>query len=858
MRKTLFFRFILVFVLYPSLIFASDKPIYDDRSIEHLMRVIKEDSDIGVKSEAILSLGKRQCGRAVRLLLECYAESALKDDIIYAFQKMGKEAEPLFDIALKDDDPRIRAYAVAILAYLHLYRTDHILIRALSDKDPQVTKTAAYALFFAIAEHKVQIENVLPPMLQAVLDQRLDKKDISKIIQKLGKEAESKMVDLIQGTDDKTFELLLEIFPAVGTDAIFPLVKHLGTMDRRTRLRTALILKNFGKPAVDYLNLLSKVKVIEFHADVRNLDVLVGAIYALETIKDPGSIDALIQFSFSSDYQRIRGAAIEALASYGETAIPALIKSLSIPTSEGISPAVCALAKIGKKASPALIAELKSSDPNVKMHAAEALGLIGEKEAVPQLIDLLSDGGHPTKAAIIALARIGDPEAILPLIKAFKTTPCSWETNVIREAFIEFGEVSIDPLIDALNESASITFVRAVIYVFRFIGNRRAMEALVEGYLTAKFTLNRSEQAELFETLTQFNDPTVSSLIISAVKENRVKISSGEVQILFDYFKDPNLLEVLNSQYFEDMNWIYPARDRILSPNNLERWSSGLSKEGIPPATRAHIIRGLGFSDVRIYPKAMDILITALTDSEESIRAVAAEAVLRIGEPATPHLLRKLQDENPELVLKIGGLLCKISGSWRRALVSALKSQDRQTRKNAAMIFGHLKDPMIISDLIALLMDPEEMVREEAYRALMSMGKEDVLELLFTMTDNCDPHVANAAGASLLHFRDRSVPFLIQKLSDQNHKIRFKAQRLIVKMGEGAVYFLIEELKNEDRMIRRTCCFLLGILGDSRSYMPLLRATVDEDPGVRAVAREALTQIGIEKVDSLGVVEKQR
>ena len=96
--------------------------------------------------------------------------------------------------------------------------------------------------------------------------------------------------------------------------------------------------------------------------------------------------------------------AVNALASIGAAAVPALLEMLADPDPALRSDAARAIARIGsdaRDAVPQLTAALGDPDVNVRRYAARALGSIGPsaEEAVPALIDVLRQDVKQVEAA---------------------------------------------------------------------------------------------------------------------------------------------------------------------------------------------------------------------------------------------------------------------------------------------------------------------------------------------------------------------------------------------------------------------------------------------------------------------------
>ncbi|HEY9726971.1 MAG TPA: HEAT repeat domain-containing protein, partial [Chroococcales cyanobacterium] len=82
---------------------------------------------------------------------------------------------------------------------------------------------------------------------------------------------------------------------------------------------------------------------------------------------------------------------------------------------------------------------------------------------------------------------------------------------------------------------------------------------------------------------------------------------------------------------------------------------------------------------------------------------------------------------------------------------------------------------------------------------------------------------------------------LIEKLTDNDFRVRHDAADAIAKIGSPAVPFLIEALKSENQQVRWRAASALGQIGaEAASAVPALLVTLqDEDEYIRRIAAYA-------------------
>jgi len=73
--------------------------------------------------------------------------------------------------------------------------------------------------------------------------------------------------------------------------------------------------------------------------------------------------------------------------------------------------------------------------------------------------------------------------------------------------------------------------------------------------------------------------------------------------------------------------------------------------------------------------------------------------------------------------------------------------------------------------------------------------------------------------------------------------VQIETVKALEKIGEPAVEFLIEALRDENRTVRYGAVKALGNIGSARALSPLTQALNDKDGEVRKAAKEALENI---------------
>ena len=214
--------------------------------------------------------------------------------------------------------------------------------------------------------------------------------------------------------------------------------------------------------------------------------------------------------------------------------------------------------------------------------------------------------------------------------------------------------------------------------------------------------------------------------------------------------------------------------------------------------------------------RAVEPLIQALKDKDSDVREVAAEVLVKIGEPAVEPLIRALKDEN------------------------------QFVRWGAAMALGEIGDKRAVEPLINALKDEDSDVRMEAAEALDQMGWKPGYA-----TEKAYYLVAKKEWDEAVKLGEPAVEPLINALKS---RWEAAAAEALVKIGEPAVEPLIHALKDEDSDVRAAAAMALGKIGDERAVEPLTEALEDESYQVREAAKKALADIQKQKIPAFELI----
>ncbi|MCY3740239.1 MAG: HEAT repeat domain-containing protein [Candidatus Poribacteria bacterium] len=264
--------------------------------------------------------------------------------------------------------------------------------------------------------------------------------------------------------------------------------------------------------------------------------------------------------------------------------------------------------------------------------------------------------------------------------------------------------------------------------------------------------------------------------------------------------------------------------------------------------------------------------------------AIQKEAVRFLGAMQKPELILTFEDalmetvNTPEVAYRAIVALEQLASSGAAdgvaivpGLQLALKNNSAQVRMHAAKLLGSIQDETAIPDLVRLIADPNNYVKDTAIDALNRIGDPataPLLEVLATKARNLIPdedtgfttdyqYIASAYIDDLwmkkyrigtqaaaiqtlgLLKAEAAVRPLIKELA--NEELQGNALAALVEMRGVAVPPMFDALKNDTNEIRIRIAEALGTIGDRRAITPLIDA-LNNDPHKEV---KALTAIGL-------------
>jgi HEAT repeat protein len=252
---------------------------------------------------------------------------------------------------------------------------------------------------------------------------------------------------------------------------------------------------------------------------------------------------------------------------------------------------------------------------------------------------------------------------------------------------------------------------------------------------------------------------------------------------------------------------------------------------------------------------AVPALIQALGDSDSAVRAAAAWALGKLGDPqAVPALIKALGDWgdwwSEDVRAAAAWALGKLGDPQAvPALIQALGDSDSAVRRAAAEALGAIGDPQAVPALIQALGDRGSDVRRAAAEALGAIGDPQAVPPL-SVWAHAGEDAARDALQTLGHPMLDLPQAVAQVVAQGAWGVLIRAltctqvREVVVGLGAPAVPALIQALGDWSENVRRAAAEALGKLGDPQAVPPLIQALGDRSENVRRAAAEALGKLG--------------
>ncbi|MBC7287129.1 MAG: HEAT repeat domain-containing protein [Armatimonadetes bacterium] len=469
----------------------------------------------------------------------------------------------------------------------------------------------------------------------------------------------------------------------------------------------------------------------------------------------------------------------------------------------------------------------------VQDHVVECIARIGTPQALFQLTASVRHLDDPVASrAQKVLARFGTI-AVGPLIKALKDKDAAVRGAAVNP-LAEIGEPAIPSLLELVD--AWDQYVRdGVVQIFGKIG------APVTGPLIEIIQRTEPLPDQTPQRFLWARDTAVRSLVqmkipaIQPIIDHLLGFPDAEVRAIaadtLGKIADQTVSSPIAPE--EAQRVVRPLVDRL---NNDPAWT-----------VRRKAATALGgLADVAKQMGVVDVLIAHLSDPRPEVKAAAAEALGRIGDPkAAQPLVATLVHNRFGAVREIEVALEKLGAPALPFIVPALNHPEAEVRRAGVEALAKIGTPDAVVPLAQRLKDPDIAIRRRAADALITLADARVVPQLIEALRDPDPHVYYPARDALANVGGPAVPALIAALADPQPRVAHMAEQALARVGKSAVAKLCEALASPDGRLRQWAAIALGDIGpDATKALTAYLADRSKPAYARAAAADALGRTG--------------
>ncbi|HEX6764794.1 MAG TPA: HEAT repeat domain-containing protein, partial [Polyangiaceae bacterium] len=526
----------------------------------------------------------------------------------------------------------------------------------------------------------------------------------------------------------------------------------------------------------------------------------------------------------------VRRAVVAALARVGTPACGALSEVLrgDRKSEARLAAAVDALVASTGDVEPQLLALAETSDdPAVICDVAQVLGRRGSRASIPTLSSLARHANdNVAVTAIEALGRVGGPATVEPLLDAVKSRNF-FRTFPAIAALGQTGDPrATEPLLELLDDT---TYVAEAAGAIARTGRLSTISPLARGLVRNDPVHTTSAARALFEICLRHADRTGNC--DAAVAAVRRAVPNGAEARLSTALEDALPVDQVSLACV--LGWLGDSRAirrliELLDAEPAVAEASLRALSSLGAEAELHVREAIRHGDssrrARLLPlvasrrSALTELTLCLHDDDPAVRALACEALGRIGDPsAVGPLFRLIGDRDARVMhAAVSAIQSLGSADAKRYALDAAHSSDARIRRSALRIISYFGYPDAIAVLLDAMADPDERIGSTA------MGGLALLE---------DPRATDALLAATSH---------------ASAATRAAACRALSTLGAspGVVSRLRSALVDPDAWVRYYACQSLGRLGAVEAASDVGRLLDDKAGQVRVAAVEAMAKLG--------------
>jgi len=457
------------------------------------------------------------------------------------------------------------------------------------------------------------------------------------------------------------------------------------------------------------------------------------------------------------------------------------------------------------------------------------------------------------------------PEAVSDLVQALADESGAVRWNASLAIQRTLGNQDADALFVQILENPShsdATLTTACVALGRSKSNE-AVRALIRALAAPSDKVRRRAAIELGHA----EDPVAMRLLERAAREGPdPDIQAGAIRALS--IAQPDWAQKLARSYLDHPSSQVRTEARLVLGRLGDPEIINECLQQLKTDQPEQCLRAIADLEAMGTVQAIEPFWNLLTDS--NLRSRVSRALARIGGTAVIARATDSITKSSDIVLRRAAVKVLGQTNDDRAiepLITALGDQDNSVRELAAELlenFGGRAVPLLEQTLIEASGPQEEMQAIAALRALRNVGSRMAIQLLAEALNDPRPGVAKMALQYLGQADPEQARLVIREIwPNTNDAHKSHIEPLLMKMESRhhtqlaldychthdpiILRELIEDSRSQILVVRRSATQALGRIREPEAEPSLLELTMDTDPSVRAAAITALGSLGAER-----------